>query len=108
MTARFRVLLRVQVAADRSAEFECEWQAGHDVVAGQPVNHGHWLARSDHEDDTYYVISDWTDEASFRAFESSEAHLRHRQALRPYHVNGSMTTMRIVAGGGARLEEVSR
>jgi heme-degrading monooxygenase HmoA len=68
------------------------------VVAGHPANRGHWLARIDQEQDAYYVVSDWTDEPSFRAFESSDSHLSHRQQMRPYLAGGSMATMQIVAG----------
>jgi heme-degrading monooxygenase HmoA len=98
VTATFRVLLRVEVRPGLETDFEGEWRAGSEVVAGQPANRGHWLSRSDKEDSTYYVVSDWTDEPSFRAFESSPAHLEHRQRMHPYRTGGSMTTMRIVAG----------
>jgi heme-degrading monooxygenase HmoA len=98
MTATFRVLLQVEVRPGLEDAFEQEWRAGSEVVAGQPANRGHWLSRSEKEERTYYVVSDWTDEPSFRAFESSPAHLEHRQRMHPYRSGGSMTTMRIVAG----------
>lgn len=98
MTATFRVLLTAKVVPGRAVEFEREWRAGSHVIAGQPANRGHWLSRSDQEDDTYFVQSDWTDEPSFRAFESSDAHLTHRRGMHPYLAGGSMVTMSIVAG----------
>lgn len=98
MTATFRVLLKVEVRPGLEAGFEQQWRAGDEEVTRQTANRGHWLSRSDTEDHVYYVISDWTDEASFRAFESSDVHLEHRKKLHPYRVGGSMATMRILAG----------
>jgi heme-degrading monooxygenase HmoA len=98
MDATFRVLLQVQVRPELADDFEREWHAGSSAVAGHPANRGHWLSRGDKEEHTYYVVSDWTDEPSFRAFESSPVHLEHRQKMHPYRTGGSMTTMRIVAG----------
>ncbi|MFH9983378.1 hypothetical protein ACH4ND_29995 [Streptomyces sp. NPDC017179] len=37
------------------------------------------------------------DEPRFRAFETSDTHLRHRTKLPPLRSGGSMATMRIVA-----------
>ncbi len=98
MGATFRVLLKVEVKDGLEAGFEREWLAGSDAVAGHPANRGHWLSRDDKDPHTYYVVSDWTDEESFRAFEGSPTHLEHRQRMHPYRTGGSMTTMRIVAG----------
>lgn len=100
MGATFRVLLKAQVRPELSGEFERAWVAGSPAVSGHPANRGHWLARSDQESDTYYVVSDWTDEPAFRAFESSDTHLSHRKQLHPYLTGGSMATMRLVAGAG--------
>lgn len=99
MTATFRVLLKAQIRPGTTVEFERSWVQASDAVSGHPANRGHWLARSDDDANTYYVISDWTDEPSFREFESSEAHLTHRTMMRPYLTGGSMATMRLVAGG---------
>jgi heme-degrading monooxygenase HmoA len=107
MNADFRVLLKVRVVPGLEAEFEREWLAGDEVVAGHPANRGHWLARSDQEENTYYVISDWSDEPSFREFERSDTHVEHRQRMFPYRVGGEMATMRIVAGSARAQEPVS-
>jgi len=96
--AGFRVLLKVDVVPGKEADVEREWLAGRDIIAGHPANRGHWLCRSDSESTTYYVTSDWTDEAQFREFERSEAHLAHRSKLHPYRVGGSMATMSVLAG----------
>ncbi|WP_019869956.1 antibiotic biosynthesis monooxygenase family protein [Salinispora oceanensis] len=94
----FRVLLTVQVVSGREVEFEHEWLAGRDVIAGHPSNRGHWLSRAKNDSSTYYVMSDWIDEASFREFERSKAHLSHRQKLHPFRVSGSMVTMSVLSG----------
>jgi heme-degrading monooxygenase HmoA len=107
VTATFRVLLTVEVKPGRAADFEQEWRSGDHEVAGQPANRGHWLARSDAQENTYYVVSDWTDEPSFRAFENSEAHLAHRVTMRPYLANGAMATMTLVGGADRALTEVT-
>jgi heme-degrading monooxygenase HmoA len=99
--AGFRVLLTVQVEPGRQADFEREWLAGSGVIAGHPANRGHWLGHSDQDPNVFYVISDWSDEASFREFENSPAHLAHRQRLHPYRAGGSMATMRLLAAGAA-------
>jgi heme oxygenase (mycobilin-producing) len=102
--AGFRVLLKVEVVAGREADFERVWLSGRDIIAGHPANRGHWLCRSDTEATTYYVTSDWTDEAQFREFERSEAHLAHRSQLHPYRVGGSMATMSVLAGEAKSAE----
>ena len=45
------------------------------VITGHPANRGQWLLRSTEDASTYYVISDWVDEPSFREFERK--HLVH-------------------------------
>lgn len=104
--AGFRVLLRVQVREGLEEAFEDQWRHGDPDVSGHPANRGHWLARVDGEERVYVVVSDWGDEPSFRAFEASEVHLSHRQAMRPFLQNGSMTTMRIVAGSSRPVTPV--
>jgi hypothetical protein len=49
-------------------------------------------------------MSDWVNEREFRAFESSDAHLAHREKLHPFRSGGEMTTMRVryaFAGAGS-------
>jgi len=96
--ASFRVLLKVEIPVGTDTDFEQEWRSAAPAVAGHPANRGHWLSRSDQEANTYYVISDWVDEPTFREFESSETHLAHRKRMHPFRVSGSMATMRILAG----------
>ena len=94
--AAFRVMLTMHVHPGREDEFERAWLAGSDVVTAQSANRSHTLAR-DTEDPTVYVISSvWTDEPSFRAYESSAQHLEHRAKLHPYRSHGSMAAMTVV------------
>ncbi len=93
---RFRVMLRMQIHPGMESEFERTWREIGDAITEQPANIGQWLCRSAEEPGVYYVISDWVDEPSFREFETSERHLRHRTKLHPYRSGGSMTTMHVV------------
>lgn len=94
-TERFRVMLTLEVDPGLAAEFEQVWQDGAAVITGHPANLGHWLARSTATEHRYYIVSDWVDEKSFRAFESSGAHLEHRARLHPYRRTGAFDTMRV-------------
>ncbi|GII95056.1 antibiotic biosynthesis monooxygenase family protein [Sinosporangium siamense] len=98
MAARqpFRVMLRLQIKGGMEKGFEKTWLGVGDVIVGHPANLGQWLLRSHDDDGVYYIVSDWTDEASFREFERSDEHVKHREKLHPYRTGGSMTTMRIV------------
>jgi heme-degrading monooxygenase HmoA len=108
-SAVFRVLLRMEIHPGREREFEETWLKVGDAVTGNPGNLAQWLLRGEAgekeaEGSVYYIVSDWTDEPSFRAFESSEAHVRHRELLHPYRGAGSMMTMNMVyalRGAGA-------
>jgi heme-degrading monooxygenase HmoA len=97
---RFRVMVTLEVEPELAAEFEQVWRDGAGVIAGHPANLGHWLARSTGTDHRYYIVSDWVDEASFRAFERSDAHLEHRARLHPYRRTGAFDTMRVLASAG--------
>lgn len=96
-TQVFRVTLTMEIVPGREAEFERTWFAIGDAVTGHPANIGQWLSRSAEQESTYYIVSDWTDEPSFRAFEQSEGHLEHRKRLHPLRASGSMRTMNVVA-----------
>lgn len=100
----YRVLLRMQVVPGKEEQFERAWHDGARTIAEEPANVRQWLSRSDAEAGVYYIVSDWVDERSFRAYEVSERHRLHRARLHPYRSTGSMTTMTIVdtaAGRGA-------
>ncbi|MFH9111009.1 antibiotic biosynthesis monooxygenase family protein [Streptomyces albus] len=93
----FRVLLRMQINPGMEAEFEKVWQGSTEAVTGHPACLGQWLSKSTDEEAVYYIVSDWRDEPGFRAFESGEEHLAHRERLHPYRSQGSFTTMHVVA-----------
>ncbi|GAA3501778.1 antibiotic biosynthesis monooxygenase [Streptomyces prasinosporus] len=102
----FRVMLRMEIRPGMEKDFERTWREVGASVTDHPANLGQWLSRSAEENGVYYIVSDWTDEPRFRAFETSERHVRHREKLHPYRTGGSMTTMHVVAalagaaGGG--------
>ena len=95
--AAFRVFLRMRIQPGHGLAFERDWREGADRISAQRASVGQWLARSTEEDDVYYVISDWTDEQSFRAYERSETHQQYLRRLRPHRVDGSMSTMALLA-----------
>ncbi|MFF8844579.1 antibiotic biosynthesis monooxygenase family protein [Streptomyces sp. NPDC015127] len=109
-SAVFRVLLRMEIHTGSERDFEETWLEVGDAVTGHPGNLAQWLLRGaagekEGRGSVYYIVSDWIDEPSFRAFESSAAHVRHRELLHPYRGAGSMTTMNMVyalRGAGVR------
>jgi heme-degrading monooxygenase HmoA len=96
MTA-FRVLLRMRVQPGSGAAFERDWQEGAARISTQRTNISQWLARSSEDEEVYVVVSDWTDEESFRDYERSEAHQQHLERLRPHRKDGTTHTMTVVA-----------
>jgi heme-degrading monooxygenase HmoA len=92
----FRVLLSMDVHADRAPEFERAWTAVASAIAGHPANLAQALMRGNDGDGRYHILSDWTDEAAFRDFEHSEAHVAYRARLAPYRAGVTMTTMHVV------------
>ncbi|MEV6401089.1 NAD(P)-binding domain-containing protein [Streptomyces sp. NPDC051907] len=96
-TPLFRVILRMEIQPGTQDEFERTWWEVGSAIARQPANRGQTLTRAT-EGDTpvYYVITDWADEKSFRAFEVSEAHVEHRRRLGQYRTRGEMTTTQTV------------
>lgn len=94
----YRVLLRMEIVPGREEQFEQVWRDGARTIAEEPANVGQTLLRGDEEDGTYYIVSDWVDERSFREYETSERHQHHRARLHPYRSAGTMTTMTYVAG----------
>jgi heme-degrading monooxygenase HmoA len=96
MTGVFRVLLSMDVRADQTNEFERAWTAIAESIAEQPANLSQSLMRSNEEASRYHILSDWTDEESFRVFELSEAHVAYRARLAPYRSGVTITTMHVV------------
>ncbi|MFJ2608269.1 antibiotic biosynthesis monooxygenase family protein [Streptomyces sp. NPDC091279] len=103
-TQPFRIMLRMEIKPGMEEDFEKTWSAVGGSVTSHPANLGQWLCRGEEEPGVYYIISDWTDEPRFRAFETSDRHLEHRRKLHPFRTGGSMVTMSVVAAlpGGDR------
>ncbi|MFI6389994.1 antibiotic biosynthesis monooxygenase family protein [Nonomuraea sp. NPDC050547] len=104
----FRVMLRMQIIAGKEEDFERVWYSVADVVGDDPANVGQWLSKSAEEAGVYYIMSDWADEARFRAFERSDAHVEHREKLHPYRSHGTMTTLHVVYDLGRERSEAGR
>lgn len=96
MTPGLRVLLRIRITEGHEAEFEELWRGHAETVRGFSDNHGQQLLRSPGESGSYTVLTDWTDEPSFRAFEQSpeqQAYLRKLWAIR---AGGEMQLLEVV------------
>ncbi|KAF4407481.1 MULTISPECIES: antibiotic biosynthesis monooxygenase family protein [Streptomyces] len=92
----FRVILTLRVAPGRQQEFEDTWIGVGRAVAGHPANIAQWLVRSQENPDTYYIISDWPDEQSFRSFEKEPGHWELTGKLRELRVSGGMDTTTVL------------
>ncbi|MFI8089633.1 antibiotic biosynthesis monooxygenase family protein [Streptomyces sp. NPDC086080] len=96
MTPALRVLLRIRIVEGHETEFEELWRAHAETVRGFADNHGQHLLRAPGEHGSYTVLTDWTDEPSFRAFERSpeqQAYLRRLWAIR---AGGDMQLLEVV------------
>ena len=99
----FRVVLRFEVHEGMEHDFESPWrEIGTSIAAASPIIN-QWLLRGAAEPNTYWIMSDWADEPTFRAFELGAAHVEHRKLLAPYRASVSMTTMQVAChlGGSA-------
>ncbi|MBO8188072.1 NAD(P)-binding domain-containing protein [Streptomyces spirodelae] len=92
----FRVLLRMEIHPGRRQEFERTWRQVATGIAREPANRGQSLVRSAEDENVYYVLTDWADEPSFRAFELSEAHVENRRRLQPFRRGGEMVVTETV------------
>ncbi|WP_240135290.1 NAD(P)-binding domain-containing protein [Streptomyces sp. MUM 178J] len=98
-TPLFRVILRMEIQPGTQDDFERTWWEVGSAIARQPANRGQTLTRATESEGgapVYYVVTDWTDEEAFRAFELSEAHVGHRRRLGRYRTGGEMTTTQVV------------
>ncbi|MFI8852327.1 NAD(P)-binding domain-containing protein [Streptomyces sp. NPDC053499] len=107
----FRVLLRMEIHPGRREEFERTWRQVATGIAGEPANRGQSLVRSAEDENVYYVLTDWADEPSFRAFELSEAHVENRRRLQPFRRGGEMvvteTVFDVPPASGADVSEAA-
>ncbi|MFC9427870.1 antibiotic biosynthesis monooxygenase family protein [Streptomyces sp. NPDC056987] len=93
MSPGLRVLLEIRIAPGHEAEFEELWRGHADLVRRLPDNHGQQLYRLAGSDGCYTVLTDWTDEPSFRAFERSEAQQAYLGRLWPMREGGGMSLL---------------
>jgi heme-degrading monooxygenase HmoA len=92
----FRVLLSMDVNAGQASQFEAVWSEIAAEIAAHPANLAQALMRGSEPVHRYHILTDWTDENSFRRFERSEAHVAYRKRLAPYRGDVTMSTMHIV------------
>ncbi|GGS91736.1 MULTISPECIES: antibiotic biosynthesis monooxygenase family protein [Streptomyces] len=90
MTAGLRVALRIEISAGREAEFEELWRGHAQTVRRFPHNHGQQLLRQVDQPGVYTVLTDWTDEPAFRAFEQSPEQQAYLKRLWPMRTAGEM------------------
>ncbi|MFE9770420.1 antibiotic biosynthesis monooxygenase family protein [Streptomyces sp. NPDC005931] len=91
-----RVILRMEVFPELAGDFERTWGKVAEAISREPANLGQTLVRDTEEEGVYWVLTDWTDEAGFRTFELSEAHVEHRRRLKPYRRGGTMNVTELV------------
>lgn len=96
MTAGLRVILRIRIATGHEAEFEELWHGHAETVRGFPDNHGQQLLRERGEYGSYTVLTDWTDEPSFRAFEQSPEQQAYLHKLWAIRAGGEMHLFDVV------------
>jgi len=90
MTAGLRVLLRIRISEGHEQEFEELWRGHAETVRRLPGNHGQQLLRTGGTKGDYTVLTDWTDEPAFRAFERSAEQQAYLNRLWPIRAGGEM------------------
>ncbi|MFJ3904260.1 putative quinol monooxygenase [Streptomyces sp. NPDC090025] len=88
--AGLRVLLQIRIKDGQEAAFEELWLGHAETVRTFPDNHGQQLLRLTGEPGAFTVLTDWTDEPSFRAFEQSPEQQAYLQRLWPMRAGGEM------------------
>jgi heme-degrading monooxygenase HmoA len=91
-----RILLQIDVQAGREREFEQLWCEHSSWIRELPDNHGQWLLRRTDNASGYVILSDWTDEDAFRAFERSEPQQEYLKRLGPIRAGGVMALLTMV------------
>jgi heme-degrading monooxygenase HmoA len=81
---RVRVLVYATAAGSGGGAVEAAYHHISAELAGTPGLLGNTLMRSLRDDAGFVVLSEWTDVAAFRAWESGAAHRQATSPLRPY------------------------
>ncbi|RCG25316.1 antibiotic biosynthesis monooxygenase [Streptomyces reniochalinae] len=92
------MLLRIRISPGHEAEFEKLWAEHAETVRGFPDNHGQQLLRTRGRPGDYTVLTDWTDEPSFRAFEHSPQQQAYLTRLWAIRAGGEMQLLDVVRG----------
>ncbi|MEV0980899.1 antibiotic biosynthesis monooxygenase family protein [Streptomyces sp. NPDC049915] len=90
------VILRMEIFPEKSADFERTWREVGEAISREPDNLGQTLVRDTEQEGVYWVLTDWTDEPRFRAFELSPQHVEHRRRLAPYRRDGAMNVTEVI------------
>ncbi|SCF79730.1 antibiotic biosynthesis monooxygenase [Streptomyces sp. Ncost-T10-10d] len=96
MKPGLRVLLRIRITEGHEAEFEELWRAHAETVSRFSDNHGQQLLRQTSESGSYTVLTDWTDEPSFRAFEQSPEQQAYLKRLWAIRAGGEMQLLEVI------------
>ncbi|WP_433203167.1 antibiotic biosynthesis monooxygenase family protein [Nocardia sp. CA-107356] len=95
MTAR--VMVRARIRAGEEAAFEAAYAQVTAQVAGTPGHIRDELLRPCADDDHYILLSEWTDEAAFLAWEDAPIHRQTTTPMRPYWAGRVRRDIHIVA-----------
>lgn len=88
--AALRVVLTIRIEPGQEAAFEELWRSHAETVGRFPANRGQQLLRERGEVGSYTVVTDWTDEPAFRAFEQSPEQQRYLKELWAIRAGGGM------------------
>jgi heme-degrading monooxygenase HmoA len=86
----------MEIVPEMAEDFERTWREVGEAISREPANLGQTLVRDTEEEGVYWVLSDWTDETRFRAFEVSPRHVVHRLKLKPYRKGGTMNVTEVI------------
>lgn len=92
-----RAELTMTVRAGDAAEFERRCALVRDWVRRQPECLRQTLCRADADEPTYVIVSDWTDRAAFRRFETSAEQDSMTAPLRELRKTVQMRLLTVVA-----------
>ncbi|WP_019869949.1 antibiotic biosynthesis monooxygenase family protein [Salinispora oceanensis] len=91
-----RVLLQIDIRPGWEEDFERLWYGHARYVNRLGDNHGQSLLRRTDGAGGYVVLTDWTNEPAFRAFEQSPEQQSYLKKLWPMRQGGSMSLLTVV------------
>lgn len=99
-----RTVLSMMVRAGCEPHFEQVWAAAAQAISQHPGNINQVLVRDASEHRRYLIFSDWADEESLRAFESSPTRRALSSALDELRESAEKTVCEVLTTIPARSE----